>query len=141
MNKMMMALLFGLLATLPASGGPLREISTHFEMCRRERVTCVVDGDTIWLEGQNLRMKSYDTPEAYEDVCGGRAEKALARKAAARLLDLLNANPFTVETFDLDFTRTRLRATIRIGGEDVGAILVRERLARWWPDGDEWWCD
>lgn len=31
-------------------------------------------------------------------------------------------------------------ANIFINGEDVGDILVREGLARYWPDGDEFWC-
>nr|WP_210310453.1 thermonuclease family protein [Devosia pacifica] len=30
--------------------------------------------------------------------------------------------------------------TILIEGIDVGEILVAEGLARWWPDGEEWWC-
>lgn len=65
---------------------------------------------------------------------------ALAKQASARLLDLLNTNAFTVETFGLDGTGKRTLATVRIGGRDVGDILISERLARHWPDGDEWWC-
>lgn len=112
----------------------------HFEMCGRVRHTCVVDGDTIWLDGVNLRLKSFDTPEPYEQICGGRAEVALARRASARLRELLNSNPFSVETFGRDGTGKRILATISIGGRDVGDILIAEGLARTWPDGDEWWC-
>lgn len=39
-------------------------------MCGRDWHTCVVDGDTIWLGGVNLRLESYDTPEPYNDTCG-----------------------------------------------------------------------
>lgn len=39
-----------------------------------------------------------------------------------------------------DGTGKRTLATIRIGGPDVGDILIEERLARRWPDGKEWWC-
>jgi endonuclease YncB( thermonuclease family) len=111
-----------------------------FAMCGRERITCVVDGDTIWLEGQNLRLASYDTPEPYDGICGGAAEVALAKKASARLLQLLNGNAISVETFGLDNTGKRTLATIRINGQDVGDILIEEKLARRWPDGEEWWC-
>lgn len=111
----------------------------QFSMCARERVTCVVDGDTIWLNGVNLRLESYDTPEQYNDICGGEAEKALARKASARLLQLLNGNAFTVETHGED-RYGRVLATIKIGGTDVGDILISEGLARSWPNGREFWC-
>lgn len=113
--------------------------AAQFEMCGRDRHTCVVDGDTIWLNGENLRLESYDTPEPYNDICGGRGEVALAHRASARLLELLNSNPFTVETGRKD-RHGRVLATIRIGGQDVGDILIGEGLARRWPDGHEFWC-
>lgn len=103
---------------------------------------CLVDGDTIWIGGlsQSLRLKSFDTPEPMSKVCGGQAEIDLANRASARLLELLNTNQWTVEVFGTDRTGDRLEATIRIDGVDVGDILIREGLARRWPDGDEWWC-
>src|SRR5690554_1418286 len=52
--------------------------------------TCVVDGDTLWLQGENIRLKDFDTPEPQTQICGGAAEIALAHQASARLLDLLN---------------------------------------------------
>ena len=64
----------------------------------------------------------------------------MAKRASARLLELLNTNPFTVETFGRDGTGNRTLATIRIGGRDVGDILIEEGLARRWPDGHEFWC-
>ncbi|MGD9739885.1 MAG: hypothetical protein AB7O56_07945 [Bauldia sp.] len=63
--------------------------------------------------------------------------------SSARLLELLNGNIWTIERFGFDPNGRRL-ATIRIGGVDVGDILVAERLAlvqaRWGasitrPDG------
>jgi endonuclease YncB( thermonuclease family) len=116
------------------------EMTDRFTMCGRDRYTCVVDGDTIWLHGTNLRLQSYDTPEPYDGICGGQKEVTLAKQASARLLALLNASPFTVETFGLDNTGKRTLATIKIKGRDVGDILIAERLARRWPDGEEWWC-
>lgn len=115
------------------------EYRVNFRMCGRDRVTCIVDGDTIWLEGQNLRLESYDTPEPYNDICGGQAEVDLAHRASARLLELLNSNSFTVDYHGTD-RYGRTLATIRIGGRDVGDILIDEGLARRWPNGREFWC-
>jgi len=102
--------------------------------------TCIVDGDTLWLNGVNVRLKDFDTPEPRTDICGGSTEVDLAHAATNRLYDLLNNNTWTIETFGIDGTGKRRLATIEIAGEDIGDILIRERLARRWPDGDEFWC-
>ena len=117
-----------------------QDITASFSMCGADRYTCVVDGDTVWYQGTNLRLQSFDTPEPHDGICGGQAEVALAKRASARLLDLLNSNPFTIETFGVDGTGSRTLATIRVAGQDVGDILIKEGLARRWPDGDEFWC-
>ena len=131
---------YGTGATPSAQQATVGAMTAAFSLCGPNRYTCVVDGDTIWLEGQNLRLQSYDTPEPYTAICGGAQEVALAKRASARLLDLLNGNAFTVETFGVDNTGERTLATIRVAGRDVGDILIEERLARRWPDGHEWWC-
>lgn len=102
--------------------------------------TCVVDGDTLWLNGVNIRLKDFDTPESRTNICGSFTEIDLAHAATNRLQELLNTNPWTIETFDMDRSGKRLLATIEISGEDVGDILIREKLARHWPDGEEFWC-
>ncbi|WP_281856847.1 thermonuclease family protein [Litoreibacter halocynthiae] len=102
--------------------------------------TCIVDGDTLWLNGVNIRLKSFDTPESHTNICGSFTEIDLAFAARDRLQELLNKNPWTIETFGKDGTGVRLLATIEIAGEDVGDILIREKLARRWPDGEEFWC-
>lgn len=130
------ALFATVLGALPAQ---TQEWNVRFDMCDRDRYTCVVDGDTIWLQGVNLRLEGYDTPEPYTNICGGQAEVTLAKRASARLLQLLNSNPFTVEKSGTDrFDRTL--ATIRIGSTDVGDILISEGLARRWPNCREFWC-
>jgi endonuclease YncB( thermonuclease family) len=124
----------------PAAQAAAFSVTARFSMCGSNRHTCVVDGDTIWLEGHNLRLQSFDTPEPYTDICGGAAEVALAKRASARLLELLNGNQFSVETAGKD-RYGRALVTIRVAGQDVGEILIEEGLARQWPDGREWWCE
>ncbi|MEP5759435.1 MAG: thermonuclease family protein [Litoreibacter sp.] len=102
--------------------------------------TCISDGDTLWLDGVNIRLKSFDTPESQTNICGSFAEIELAHAATDRLQSLLNENAWTIETFGKDGTGQRRLATVRISGEDVGDILIREGLARKWPDGPEFWC-
>jgi micrococcal nuclease len=102
--------------------------------------TCIVDGDTLWLNGVNLRLGDFDTPESRTNICGSFTEIDLARKATLRLQELLNSNEWTIETFDVDGTGKRRLATIEIGGQDIGDMLIAEGLARRWPDGEEFWC-
>lgn len=120
-------------------------VQPQFEMCGNRPntadKTCLVDGDTLWLFGENIRLRDFDTPEPQSQICGGEAEVALARQASARMLELLNGNDWTIERFGYDRTGSRRTlATIRIDGRDVGDILIDEGFARRWPDGDEWWC-
>jgi micrococcal nuclease len=102
--------------------------------------TCIVDGDTLWLNGVNLRLRDVDTPEPRTNICGGRIETELAQTATSRLQELLNSSIWDIETFENEPNGERLLATIRINGQDVGDILIAEGLARRWPDGDEFWC-
>lgn len=105
------------------------------------RVNCLVDGDTIWIDGKKLRMIGYDTPEPTTHICGGKAEVALANKATARTLELLNTKSWTVQySGDIDNTGSRELITIFVEGRDLGEILIKEKLARRWPDGHEFWC-
>lgn len=124
---------------LPTAPTIAREWRVDFPMCGKNRHTCIVDGDTIWLEGTNIRLESYDTPEPHNDICGGQAEVELAHRASRRLRDLLNQNAFTVEAHGED-RYGRTLATIRIADQDVGDILISEGLARSWPNGREFWC-
>ena len=135
------SILAGLLLVSPAAA---QEI--HWEKCRPGQPntadkTCVVDGDTIWIEGVNIRMEGYDTPEPQTNICGGEREKALAARASDRLVELLNTRTWRLELSGGTGGFGREIGTIYVEGRHVGEILVGERLARWWPDGDEWWCN
>lgn len=66
---------------------------------RSSTETCVVDGDTLWLDGVKIRLKDFDTPEPQSNICGGQFEVSLAHKASDRLVELLNSNAWTIEYF------------------------------------------
>jgi endonuclease YncB( thermonuclease family) len=137
------------LALFAAVGGPLEPAKAQprpqIAKCvpgqaRTADEYCLVDGDTIWIDGEKLRMEGYDTPEPQTHICGGDAEIALAHRASDRVIELLNSHDWTVEYGKPDNTGTRTLVTIRIRGRDIGDILIEEGLARSWPDGEEWWC-
>ncbi|MEP4703429.1 MAG: thermonuclease family protein [Hyphomicrobiales bacterium] len=137
MIRILMAFLF----LLPAYGPSYAVVDTiSYCVQGQKRITCVVDGDTLWLHGTKIRLKGFDTPEPQVKLCGGNRERALADKASGRLIELLNTNDWTIDYFGKGRNGRRL-ATISIKGRDVGDILIEEKLARSWPDGHEFWCN
>jgi len=114
--------------------------SPRFELCGMTRRTCVVDGDTFWLEGEKIRIADIDTPEISEPKCD--AEYQLGMKATHRLRDLLNEGAFEVRPIgnrDEDRFGRKLRVIVR-HGQSLGDQLVSEGLARTWTGRREPWC-
>lgn len=104
------------------------------------RDNCVVDGDTLWLAGDKIRLQDIDAPEISEPKCA--SEKALGERAKRRLLELLNNGPITlVATGGRDRDRYgRLRRVVEVNGRSVGDELIREGLARRWDGARHPWC-
>jgi endonuclease YncB( thermonuclease family) len=103
------------------------------------RRTCVVDGDTFWLEGVKIRIADINTPEVSDPQCG--EEAALGARATDRLVELLNAGGFSLQAVDREkdaYGRT-LRIVIR-GGASIGDTLVAEGLAETWTGRRRNWC-
>ncbi|MCP4089885.1 MAG: thermonuclease family protein [Gammaproteobacteria bacterium] len=79
---------------LPAKSGPVD--SATFPLCNSgKRYTCTVDGDTVWLRGEKIRLKGIDAPEKSKPKC--RSEAELARKATRRLKAILSNNEWVIE--------------------------------------------
>jgi len=98
------------------------------------RFHCVHDGDTVWWQGEKIRIADIDAPELK-----GRCprESRLARTARDRLVELLNRNP------RVKLTRT---GTDRFGRtlarfEGIGDQLISEGLASRWPQRRDWCRD
>lgn len=105
------------------------------------RITCVVDGDTIWYRGTKIRIADIDTPEVTQPACP--RERALGQQATERLRQLLNAGSFDLAPPPDGRTRDRYGRELRIvtrGGESIGAVLVREGLAARWGGPRRGWC-
>lgn len=116
-------------------------VQRNFALCHTGGGTnCVVDGDTIWLDGAKIRVADIDTPETHDPKCA--AELALGQRATQRLLQLVNAGPFEVQPVgdrDADKYGRKLRVLVR-GGQSLGDVLVSEGLARTWTGRREPWC-
>ena len=130
---------------LPGGSGAVESgerSAAHFARCSGPvRVTCVVDGDTIWLDGEKIRLADINTPEVSSPACPAEAE--LGVRATTRLIALLNEGPFTLapnpDGRDEDRYGRKLRVVTR-GGESLGATLVREGLAEEWRGSRRGWC-
>lgn len=119
------------------------EAAVAMEFCSgRVRVTCVVDGDTVWIDGEKIRLADIDAPEVSAPCVEARLVSA---RAAGRLVELLSAGSYVIERGDEASGQTRDRfgrtlAVIRLDGVSVGLILVAEGLARPWNGRREDWC-
>lgn len=116
------------------------EVREQFHFCHTGGGTnCVVDGDTIWLQGENIRIADIDAPETHEYGCA--SEKALGDRATRRLLQLVNGGPITLRSIerDTDSYGRKLRLVL-VNGTSVGDTLVSEGLARYYEGSKRPWC-
>jgi micrococcal nuclease len=115
--------------------------AVQFRICGSgPRITCVVDGDTIWFEGVKIRVADIDTPEVSRPRCG--SELVRGQDATRRLTALLNEGPFEIareDWPDQDRYGRKLRVLKR-GGASLGETLVAEGLAVRWGSGRPDWC-
>jgi|GEM_PF-506611 len=131
--------LWSFAAPAPAASAGDSE-SASFGLCHSGGGTnCVVDGDTIYYRGAKIRIADIDTPETHGPRCPLEAE--LGAAATRRMHQLVNAGPFTLQSINRDTDRygRKLRILTR-GGESLGAVLVREGLARFYAGGRRPWC-
>lgn len=114
--------------------------ATYTYCAGKVRVDCVVDGDTFWSNGVKIRVADIDAPEIGTPRCA--SEKALGDRATRRLLELVNAGPFEMQSWpgrDEDKYGRKLRVLVR-NGRSLGDVLVSEGLARTWTGKRQPWC-
>lgn len=86
-----------------------------------------VDGDTLALGVERIRLVGFDTPETSFASCP--AEKAHGLRAKVRLQELVTRGPVRLERAKSRDKYGRTLAKLFIGDELAGAILIREGLA------------
>lgn len=103
--------------------------------------TRAIDGDTIEISGETIRLLNIDTPEIRHAQCD--AERRLGLVAKQRMQALLNAGPLTISRGDggrMTDKYGRTLAVVAVDGEDIGTILIAEGLARPWAGRRMPWC-
>ena len=115
-------------------------LAAAFALCAEgPRTTCVVDGDTFWLNGEKVRIADINAPETHGAGCP--AEQLLGERATRRLVALLNAGPFTLEVEGRQTDRYgRQLRIVKRGGRSLGRQLVSEGLAEPWHGRRSDWC-
>jgi endonuclease YncB( thermonuclease family) len=112
----------------------------NFSLCFTGGGTnCVVDGDTIWLQGRKIRIADIDAPETHQPRCA--SEKQLGDRATLRLQQLMNSGTVTLRPVERDRDRYgRYLRLVLVNGVSVGDMLVSEHLARWYAGHRRPWC-
>jgi micrococcal nuclease len=95
-----------------------------------------IDGDTIMIGSEHLRIVGLDTPETKFAACA--AERSHGLRAQRRLQELLNAGPvsLTRQRVTRGPNKGKLRldkykrtlGVVRVGGREVAGILISEQL-------------
>jgi micrococcal nuclease len=140
----MMAIVGAVIAYCAADRSPKPSPETaqaQFDICTSAtRINCVVDGDTFWHRGKQIRIADIDTPEIGKPNCA--AERDLGQQAKRRLQELLNVGPFqVVRGGSRDKDRYgRLLRVIERDGHSLGMVLVDEGLAHVWDGRKHPWC-
>lgn len=140
--------LFYIVDSMPAFQSPLAlasavapSITGTFGACKWGGGTnCVVDGDTIYLNGDKIRIAGIDAPETHDYGCASELEQG--ERAADRLQALLNSGgQVTLTSIDRDEdSYGRKLRNVAIGGADVGETLIGEGLVRAYGGGRRSWC-
>jgi endonuclease YncB( thermonuclease family) len=95
--------------------------------------TSVIDGDTLEIHGQRIRLSGIDAPESSQ-LCRGddSLQYRCGAKAANELDEHIASRPVSCEGIGKD-QYGRVVAVCSIDGEDVALWLVRNGLAFDWP--------
>lgn len=104
----------------------------------------VIDGDTVRLGEETVRIANIDAPEIHQAKCD--AERRLGKIAKARLETLLLSGEIAMRRGDPASHRMKDRhgrtlGTVSVDGRDVGVTLIGEQLARPWRGKRQPWCD
>ena len=78
------AYIFGIVPVAEAASLVISPETTYRKCFGGDRFACVVDGDTLWIEGAKIRIADIDAHEISEPKCA--TERALGIRATDRLL-------------------------------------------------------
>jgi endonuclease YncB( thermonuclease family) len=90
----------------------------------------VIDGDTIEIHGERIRLTGIDAPESSQSCRDGTgALWPCGRRAAFALADLVGAAPVECEQIDRDRYGRMVAICVREDGTDLSRWMVQEGYA------------
>ena len=124
----------------PRAAACLGVVERSGPCCGFVRTTCVIDGDTIWLNGEKIRIADIDAPEISQPSC--EAERIAGTRATEHLTRWLNEGAFEVhpnpDGRDTDRYGRKLRVLARSGESAVKALEAEGLATSWGGSGREW---
>lgn len=121
---------------------PVDREDAHFHICSGPvRVTCVVDGDTIWYRGEKIRLVGFDAPEISNPGC--TRERRLGERAKLRLRDWLHEGAFSFSPNPDGRSEDRYGRSLRVvsrRGANVAGVMLAEGLAERRGGRANAWC-
>lgn len=106
-------------------------VEDHFTRCHVQRShACVVDGDTIRIDGADIRLVGFNTPEYSDAKCPH--ERALAEQATIALHKLLNDGPIVLlrdRRNSVDRYDRALRTVMLVGTDGSERPLAKEMIS------------
>lgn len=97
----------------------------------------VVDGDTIKLDGETIRVMNIDAPEIHPCRCQIECDLGYrAKEFAERFLN----GPIVLTRADRKDKYGRSLARIAVNNVDLGEALIARGLARKWEGRRRPWC-
>ena len=100
------------------------------------RHAIIIDGDTIAIGSERVRILNIDAPESFRPLMPGGVGGGPTSKGASCCA--AGGGPVGIDRRGEDrYTRTLAR--LSAGGRDVGSVLIAEGLALPWKDGRAAW--
>jgi endonuclease YncB( thermonuclease family) len=102
----------------------------------------VLDGDTIIVDGEHVRIANIDTPEIGHARCDDELRRGLLAKE--RLKIIIQAGDLTIVRGDNGRLKDKYKRSLGrvvVNGRDAGEILISEGLARRWDGRRHPWCE
>lgn len=90
-----------------------------------------IDGDTIEISGQRIRLHGIDAPETAQWCGVGGHTWPCGRSATAHLSEIIAGRP--VSCAPRGVHRERVVATCTVQGRDVARLMVERGMALDWP--------
>lgn len=88
----------------------------------------VIDGDTIEIHGQRIRLHGIDAPESAQTCLVNGKQSRCGQQAAKALADRIGRLTVTCDPRDVD-RYGRVVAVCNAGGEDLNGWMVRKGMA------------